>query len=57
MTSSVKLNIREFYSDKCILITGVTGFVGKVLLERLLSTVPRIGKLYILIRSKKGVSL
>ena len=55
--TSQQLKVREFFSDKCILITGVTGFVGKVLLEKLLSTIPRIGKLYIMIRAKKGVEL
>ena len=52
-----KIAIREFYNNKCILITGVTGFLGKVLLERLLSTTPHIGKFYILIRPKKNISL
>ena len=51
------MQVREFFSDKCILITGVTGFVGKVILEKLLSTVPRIGKLFILIRGKKGTTV
>ena len=56
-TGKPKIGVREFYNDKCILLTGVTGFVGKVLLERLLSTTPRIGKFYILIRPKKNMTL
>ena len=51
------IKVRDFYNDKCMLITGVTGFVGKVLLEKLLATIPRIGKLYIMIRAKKNMSL
>ena len=38
-------------------MTGVTGFVGKVLLEKLLREVPRIGKIYLLIRNKPKFTL
>lgn len=30
------LGIKEFYAGKTILITGVTGFVGKVVLEKII---------------------
>ena len=30
------LNIREFYKNKTILLTGCTGFVGKVILQKFL---------------------
>ncbi|KAI9246910.1 male sterility protein-domain-containing protein [Phascolomyces articulosus] len=43
------LNIREFYYNKCILLTGATGFVGKALLWKLLSLDVR--KIFILLRS------
>lgn len=56
MTSTEKLKIRETFSDKCILLTGVTGFVGKVLLEKLLATT-RIGRIYLLIRDKPKFTL
>lgn len=36
-------------------MTGGTGFVGKVFVEKLLRSCPEIDKLYILIREKKGV--
>lgn len=49
--------MREFFNDKVILMTGVTGFVGKVLIEKLLREVPRIGKIYLLIRHKPKFSL
>jgi len=52
-----QVNVREFFSDKCVLMSGVTGFVGKVLLEKFLSTIPRIGKIYLLIRDKKKFTL
>ena len=49
--------MREFFTDKNVLMTGVTGFVGKVLLEKYLREVPRIGKVYLLIRNKPKVTL
>jgi fatty acyl-CoA reductase len=47
-------NIRAFYAGKNIAITGVTGFVGKVLLENLLRTCPEIDTIYVFVRAKKG---
>ena len=46
--------IKQFYEDKTVFITGGTGFVGKVLVEKLLRST-NVGKIYLLIRSKKGV--
>ena len=43
------LNIREFYYNKSVLLTGATGFVGKALLWKLLSL--NVGKIFILLRS------
>ena len=45
-------SIVDFYTNKNILITGTTGFLGKVLLEKFLYAVPNCGKIYILIRHK-----
>ena len=36
-------------------ISGGTGFIGKILVEKLLRSCPGIGTIYILIRPKKGV--
>ena len=41
----------EFYKGKSILITGTTGFVGKVVLEKLLRTFPEIDTIYISIKT------
>ncbi|WP_029653149.1 fatty acyl-CoA reductase [Marinobacter daepoensis] len=38
---------------KRVLITGTTGFLGKVVLEKLIRTVPDIGGVYLLIRGNK----
>lgn len=47
--------IPELYSGKSIFLTGGTGFVGKVLIEKLLRSCPDVGNIYLLIRSKKGM--
>ncbi|XP_026317431.1 putative fatty acyl-CoA reductase CG5065 [Hyposmocoma kahamanoa] len=53
--TSSSAKIPRFYAGRSIFITGGTGFVGKVLIERLLSTCPDIGKLFLLLRQKKDV--
>lgn len=50
------LSIPEWFSGKNIFITGGSGFIGKILIEKLLRSCPQIGTIYILIRSKKGKS-
>ena len=46
--------IVEFFKNKSIFITGATGFLGKVLIEKLLRSCPEVDKIFILIRHKKG---
>lgn len=46
--------VQEFYRDATILLTGGTGFMGKVLLEKLLRSCPHIKHIYLLVRHKKG---
>ncbi|PSN39593.1 Fatty acyl-CoA reductase 1 [Blattella germanica] len=46
--------IQEFYDNQDVFITGGSGFMGKVLIEKLLRSCRGINKLYILMRSKKG---
>ncbi|CAH2108623.1 unnamed protein product [Euphydryas editha] len=48
--------ISDFYSGKSIFMTGGTGFLGIVLIEKLLYACPDVGNIYILVREKKGVS-
>ncbi|CAD1479894.1 unnamed protein product, partial [Heterotrigona itama] len=46
--------IQQFYNGQSIFITGGTGFVGKLLIEKLLRECPGISFVYLLIRPKKG---
>lgn len=46
--------IQEFYKNSVIFMTGSTGFLGQVMLEKLLRSCPEISTIYILVRNKKG---
>jgi fatty acyl-CoA reductase len=47
------LSVRQALHGKQILLVGVTGFIGKVWLEHVLSEVPEIGKVYLLVRRQR----
>lgn len=46
--------IQAFYKGKNVLITGATGFLGKILVEKLLRCCPGVENLYLLVRQKRG---
>ncbi|XP_036773958.2 fatty acyl-CoA reductase 1 isoform X2 [Manis pentadactyla] len=48
------VSIPEYYEGKNVLLTGVTGFLGKVLLEKLLRSCPKVNSVYVLVRQKAG---
>ncbi|XP_068004039.1 fatty acyl-CoA reductase 1 isoform X3 [Melanerpes formicivorus] len=48
------VSIPEYYEGKNVLLTGVTGFLGKVLLEKLLRSCPKVKAVYVLVRNKAG---
>ncbi|PZC70617.1 hypothetical protein B5X24_HaOG215448 [Helicoverpa armigera] len=47
--------IPEFYKGKTIFVTGGSGFIGKVLIEKLLYSCTELDRIYLLLRNKKGV--
>ncbi|XP_034839173.1 putative fatty acyl-CoA reductase CG5065 isoform X2 [Maniola hyperantus] len=52
-----EISVREFYRGRSVLVTGGTGFMGKVLLEKLLYSVPDVRRVYVLVRPKRGKSV
>jgi len=50
------LSISDFYAEKTIFITGATGFLGKIVIEKLLRDCPLVKKIFLLTRSRRGVN-
>lgn len=51
------MSIKSKYEGRGVLITGATGFLGKVVLEKILFSLDMVDKIYVLIRKKEGSSL
>lgn len=50
-----KLNsVQRFYAGKTIFITGGSGFMGKVLIEKLLYSCSDLSEIIVLMRPKRG---
>eukprot|EP00051_Salpingoeca_urceolata_P014934 m.190660 g.190660 ORF g.190660 m.190660 type:complete len:534 (+) comp18238_c0_seq3:853-2454(+) len=49
-------SIAEFYSGRSVLVTGATGFIGKVVVYKLLQMAPDLRTVYLLVRPKKDLS-
>jgi fatty acyl-CoA reductase len=50
------MGIRDFYKGKTILLTGTTGFVGKVILEKIVRDFD-CKRIYVLMRPKKTITI
>lgn len=54
--SKSKSQIVQFYEGQTVFLTGVTGFLGKIILCQLLDACSTIKKIYLLIRGRQGLS-
>ncbi|XP_055533758.1 putative fatty acyl-CoA reductase CG5065 [Wyeomyia smithii] len=48
------VSVPKFYAGSDVFITGGTGFMGKVLIEKLLRCCPDVGRVFVLMRCKRG---
>ena len=48
------IDLTQAFRGREILITGVTGFLGKIALTMLLDRYPEVGKVYVLVRPRAG---
>ncbi|XP_039291036.1 fatty acyl-CoA reductase wat [Nilaparvata lugens] len=46
--------IQEFFRGKTVFLTGGTGFMGKILIEKILRCCPHVSRIYMLVRQKKN---
>lgn len=56
MVEDTAPGIKEFFKGRDIFITGGSGFMGKVLIEKLLRSCPDLNQIFVLIRGKKNKS-
>lgn len=56
-TNDPFFSIPSFYSGRSIFITGASGFMGKVLVEKLLRSCPGIKEIFLLMRPKKNLNM
>jgi long-chain acyl-CoA synthetase len=50
----LSIDLESAFRGREILVTGVTGFLGKVALTMLLDRYPEVGKVYVLVRPRAG---
>lgn len=51
------MDVKDFYKGKTILLSGTTGFVGKVILEKILRSLTDIKRIYVMVRPKKTATI
>ncbi|RWV85064.1 hypothetical protein BHE74_00042999, partial [Ensete ventricosum] len=50
------IRIVEFFKNKSILVTGSTGFLAKIFVEKVLRVQPEVKKLFLLVRAGDAAS-
>ena len=53
-TDTTTSSISSFYDEQSVFVTGATGFVGKVLIEKLLRCSAKLKAMYVLVRPQRG---
>jgi nucleoside-diphosphate-sugar epimerase len=53
-SATTLVSMDESMEGKSVLVTGVTGFIGKVIVEKLLFEFPNIKRIYVMLRGKKA---
>ena len=53
----MSLQIKEYYAGKNIFLSGCTGFLGKVVLEKLFRSCPNLNKIYVMVRPKRNMPI
>jgi len=48
------LSVIKTFENRNVFLTGATGFVGKVILEKILRSIPNVGRIYVLVRPRKN---
>lgn len=51
-SKNLENSVSDFYANRSVFITGASGFLGKVLIEKLLHDCPDIKDIYVLVRTK-----
>ncbi|XP_011057889.1 PREDICTED: fatty acyl-CoA reductase 1-like [Acromyrmex echinatior] len=57
MTVDSSKTIPAFYAGQSIFLTGARGFLGKMLIEKILRSCPDVREIFLLIRSKKELTV
>lgn len=57
MTTDPAKSIPAFYNGQSIFLTGPTGFLGKVFIEKVLRSCPNVREIFLLMRPKKELNI
>lgn len=56
LSGAEQVSVCNAFAGRTVLLTGITGFVGSLVLEQLLRTCPEVHKVYVIARKKHSVS-
>ena len=56
MEAEASRRVADMFADQSVLVTGASGFLGKVLVEKLLYSAPGVKNIFLLIRPKRELN-